>query len=138
MRADPCAQRSKFILLGDYIDRDPDSRGVIEFLMNLQKWLQRNDSAPSRPQGYRSDDRVCFRAITLETVIDAIHQSGAVELARKLWARYRDLERVFHLAMAEYTQVDPSSECGLASRIGSLFLAHSRDQGFQRHRLKPP
>ena len=31
-------QRSKFILLGDYIDRGPDSRGVIEFLINLQKW----------------------------------------------------------------------------------------------------
>ena len=50
------------------------------------------------------DDRVRFQAITLETVIDAIHQSGAVELAKKLWARYCDFERVFHLAMAEYTQ----------------------------------
>ncbi|MBR1154299.1 metallophosphoesterase family protein [Bradyrhizobium sp. JYMT SZCCT0428] len=31
-------QRSKFILLGDYIDRGPDSRGVIEFLLDMQKW----------------------------------------------------------------------------------------------------
>lgn len=30
--------RSKFVFLGDYIDRGPYSRGVIEFLMNLQKW----------------------------------------------------------------------------------------------------
>ncbi|MCK1366391.1 metallophosphoesterase family protein [Bradyrhizobium sp. 62] len=30
--------RSKLIFLGDYIDRGPDSRGVIEFLMDLQKW----------------------------------------------------------------------------------------------------
>ncbi|MCK1453590.1 serine/threonine protein phosphatase [Bradyrhizobium sp. 35] len=30
--------RSKLVLLGDYIDRGPDSRGVIEFLMDLQKW----------------------------------------------------------------------------------------------------
>jgi serine/threonine protein phosphatase 1 len=31
-------ERSKFIMLGDYIDRGPDSRGVIDFLINLQKW----------------------------------------------------------------------------------------------------
>lgn len=30
--------RSKFVFLGDYIDRGPDSRGVIEFLIDLQKW----------------------------------------------------------------------------------------------------
>ncbi|MBR0860672.1 serine/threonine protein phosphatase [Bradyrhizobium diazoefficiens] len=30
--------RSKLVFLGDYIDRGPDSRGVIEFLMDLQKW----------------------------------------------------------------------------------------------------
>lgn len=35
---DAGAQRTKFIMLGDYIDRGPDSRGVIEFLMNLQQW----------------------------------------------------------------------------------------------------
>ena len=56
-----------------------------------------------------ADDRVRFRAITLETVIDAIHQAGAVDLAKRLWARYCDFERIFHLAMAEYTQVAPSS-----------------------------
>ena len=32
------AQRSKFIFLGDYIDRGPDSSDVIDFLINLQKW----------------------------------------------------------------------------------------------------
>ncbi|WP_246562846.1 metallophosphoesterase family protein [Bradyrhizobium liaoningense] len=30
--------RSKFVFLGDYIDRGPDSRGVVEFLMDLQRW----------------------------------------------------------------------------------------------------
>ncbi|WP_247567536.1 metallophosphoesterase family protein [Bradyrhizobium sp. 151] len=30
--------QSKLVFLGDYIDRGPDSRGVIEFLMDLQKW----------------------------------------------------------------------------------------------------
>ena len=31
------------------------------------------------------DDRVHFRAITLEAVVDAIYQAGAVELAKNLW-----------------------------------------------------
>ena len=35
---DAGGQRSVFVLLGDYIDRGPDSRGVIDFLINLQKW----------------------------------------------------------------------------------------------------
>jgi hypothetical protein len=48
-------------------------------------------------------DRVQFRAITLETVIDTINEAGAGDLARALWRRYCDFERVFHLAMAEYT-----------------------------------
>jgi hypothetical protein len=37
-----------------------------------------------------ADDRVRFRAITLETVIDAIHQSGAATLVKQRWARYCD------------------------------------------------
>ncbi|MBR1232086.1 PGN_0703 family putative restriction endonuclease [Bradyrhizobium sp. AUGA SZCCT0182] len=59
------------------------------------------------PEDDLADDRVRFQAITLETVIDAIRQAGAVDLAKQLWARYCDFERVFHLAMAEYTQPDP-------------------------------
>lgn len=35
---DAALQKSTFIFLGDYIDRGPDSRGVIEFLINLRKW----------------------------------------------------------------------------------------------------
>lgn len=35
---DRASQRSTFIFLGDYIDRGPDSAGVIDFLINLQKW----------------------------------------------------------------------------------------------------
>ena len=33
---DAGAQRAKFVFLGDYIDRGLDSRGVVEFLINLQ------------------------------------------------------------------------------------------------------
>jgi hypothetical protein len=39
------------------------------------------------------DDRVRFRAITLATVIDAIHQVGAATLAKQRWARYCDFVR---------------------------------------------
>ena len=34
--ADAEKQTAKFVFLGDYIDRGPDSRGVVEFLINLQ------------------------------------------------------------------------------------------------------
>jgi serine/threonine protein phosphatase 1 len=34
---DTGAQKTKLIFLGDYIDRGPDSRGVVDFLMNRQK-----------------------------------------------------------------------------------------------------
>jgi hypothetical protein len=61
------------------------------------------------PDDDLADDRVRFQAITIETVVDAIHQAGAVDLAKKLWARYCDFERVFYLAMAEYMQPDPSN-----------------------------
>ncbi len=36
-RADAGNRPAKFIFLGDYIDRGPDSRGVVEFLMSLQE-----------------------------------------------------------------------------------------------------
>jgi serine/threonine protein phosphatase 1 len=35
---DAASQKSTFIFLGDYIDRGLDSRGVIKFLMDLQKY----------------------------------------------------------------------------------------------------
>ena len=45
------------------------------------------------PEDDPGDDRVRFRAITLKTVIDTIHQSGAATLAKQLWARYCDFVR---------------------------------------------
>ena len=35
---DAGAQKIRFIFLGDYIDRGPDSRGVVDFLIDLQTW----------------------------------------------------------------------------------------------------
>ena len=39
-------QPTKFVFLGDYIDRGPDSRGVVEFLIDLQSQQSRSDSLP--------------------------------------------------------------------------------------------
>jgi hypothetical protein len=64
-----------------------------------------NELIPEEELDY---DRVRFQPITLEAVIDAIRQAGAVDLAQTLWARYCDFERIFHLAMAEYANPPPS------------------------------
>lgn len=32
------AQKIKFVFIGDYIDRGPDSRSVVDFLIDLQTW----------------------------------------------------------------------------------------------------
>ena len=62
---DAGAQRSKFIMLGDYIDRGPDSRGVIEFLIDLQKWSP--------------DEIICLRGNHEDLLLDAL-QGGDAEL----------------------------------------------------------
>jgi hypothetical protein len=49
-------------------------------------------------------NRVAFRAFTLERFIDALAEAGADDLARDLWGRYCDFERVYHLALGEYLE----------------------------------
>jgi hypothetical protein len=50
----------------------------------------------------RDTNRVPFQAFTLETVIDTLGDAGAANLARQLWARYCDFERVFNIALQEF------------------------------------
>jgi serine/threonine protein phosphatase 1 len=57
------SQRSKFVFLGDYIDRGSDSRGVIEFLMNLQKWSP--------------DEIICLRGNHEQLLLDALEGEDA-------------------------------------------------------------
>ena len=45
-------------------------------------------------------DRVRFTPITLEAVIEALAEAGAVDLARQLWFRYLDFQRVYEQALA--------------------------------------
>ncbi|GAA0022039.1 metallophosphoesterase family protein [Bradyrhizobium diazoefficiens] len=55
--------RSKFVFLGDYIDRGPESRGVIEFLMDLQKWSP--------------DEIICLRGNHEELLLGALEGEDA-------------------------------------------------------------
>ena len=60
----------KVIFLGDYVDRGPDSRGVIEFLMNLQqRWPV-----------------VCLKGNHEELMLDAITRPGGSRLRH--WLEY--------------------------------------------------
>lgn len=49
-------------------------------------------------------NRVAFQAFTLERFIDALAEAGADGVARDLWDRYCDFERVYHLALGEYLE----------------------------------
>ncbi|WP_398467066.1 PGN_0703 family putative restriction endonuclease [Tardiphaga sp.] len=73
-------------------------------------------------------DRVRFQAITLETVIDAIRQAGAVDLARALWGRYCDFERIFHLAMAEYADTAPPNAPAKGSNVAASSAKQPRNR----------
>lgn len=56
----------------------------------------------------RDTNRVPFQAFTLETVIDTLGDAGAADLARQLWARYCDFERVFNIALQEFIEAPPA------------------------------
>lgn len=54
--------------------------------------------------GDQDANRVAFQAFTLERFIDALSEAAADGLARDLWGRYCDFERVYHLALGEYLE----------------------------------
>jgi serine/threonine protein phosphatase 1 len=55
---DAGTQKITFIFLGDYIDRGPDSRGVLDFLIDLQTWSP--------------DEIVCLRGNHEDLLLSAI------------------------------------------------------------------
>jgi serine/threonine protein phosphatase 1 len=57
---------ARYVFLGDYIDRGPDSRGVIEFLMDLQE--------------ERPDAVICLRGNHEQLAIDAHRRNSAMPL----------------------------------------------------------
>lgn len=58
-------------------------------------------------------NRVSFQAFTLEAFIDALAEASAEDIARDLWGRYADFERVCHLSLGEYLE-NPSSQATIA------------------------
>lgn len=60
---DASSHKATFIFLGDYIDRGPDSRGVIEFLIDLQKWS--------------SDTIICLRGNHEDLLLAALEGNDA-------------------------------------------------------------
>ncbi|KRR14918.1 hypothetical protein CQ12_32270 [Bradyrhizobium jicamae] len=87
--------RAMFITIGPRLNR----RVMAAFRVYENELIDVDDQDP---------DRVSFRAFTLERFIDALAEAGADGLARDLWGRYADFERVYHLALGEYLD-EPSN-----------------------------
>src|ERR1700761_2197178 len=60
---DAASERVRFIFLGDYIDRGPDSRGVVNFLIDLQK--------------YSPDEVICLRGNHEDMLLAALGSEDA-------------------------------------------------------------
>lgn len=83
--------RAMFITIGPRLNR----RVMAAFRVYENELIDADD---------QDADRVAFRAFTLECFIDALAEAGADDLARDLWGRYVDFERVYHLALGEYLE----------------------------------
>lgn len=82
------------------------------------------------------ENRVGFKAITLETVIDAIGEAGATHVSKVLWARYCDFERVL-ASVQEFVEATTADD-EVASQPTLAFPATSDDAaGSQRRPLHP-
>ncbi|WP_430911154.1 PGN_0703 family putative restriction endonuclease [Methylobacterium sp. sgz302541] len=69
------------------------------------------------PDGRNDPATVAFHNITLERIIAALHEAGAADLARQLWARYCDHARVAQFALHGD---DPSSPPPAPNPVRSL------------------
>lgn len=72
-------------------------------------------------------DQVGFRSLDLESVIKAMGQSEASEMAYKLWARYCDFERVYRLALDEFPDTASLNiDTGNLNPAGKLSVSRQR------------
>jgi hypothetical protein len=88
--------RAMFITIGPRLNR----RVMAAFRVYENELIDADD---------QDANRVAFQAFTLERFVDALAESGADGLARDLWGRYCDFERVYHLALGEYLE-QPSGQ----------------------------
>jgi hypothetical protein len=98
-------QRAMFIAVGSRLNR----RVMAAFKVYENQLIDGDD---------RDANRVAFQALTLESIIEAMQAAGANDLARDLWRRYADFERIYHLSLHEF--VDCSSDNAVASTLAPL------------------
>ncbi|MEH2522021.1 hypothetical protein V1279_007594 [Bradyrhizobium sp. AZCC 1610] len=87
--------RAMFIAIGPRLNR----RVMAAFRVYENELISADD---------QDANRVPFQAFTLEAFIDALAEAGAEGIARELWGRYADFERVYHLSLGEYLEAPPS------------------------------
>jgi hypothetical protein len=92
--------RAMFIAIGPRLNR----RVMAAFRVYKNELIEADD---------QDANRVPFQAFTLEGFIDALAEAGADGIARDLWGRYADFERVYHLSLGEYLE-KPSSHAATA------------------------
>jgi hypothetical protein len=61
----------------------------------------------ANPMTKHDTNRVGFMALTLEASIRAMAEAGAPDLARSLWGRYLDFDRVLRVALSETSRLAP-------------------------------
>ncbi|MGY4156323.1 serine/threonine protein phosphatase 1 [Bradyrhizobium sp. USDA 4461] len=108
---DAGAGRSKLVFLGDYIDRGPDSRGVVEFLMDLQRWSP--------------DEIICLRGNHEDLLLAALEGEDAELVWRQNGA---------DSTLKSYRAMSPNElPTGHIDWIRSLPLSHDDGQRYFAH-----
>jgi serine/threonine protein phosphatase 1 len=137
---DAGSRPSRFVFVGDYIDRGPDSRRVIEFLMKLQRerdviCLRGNHEAIMLEAVRTGDGRLWYAngaAATLDSygIDDPRHMPAEpVAWAAALRFRYDDGLRFFaHAGIDPSVPLDAQDEHDLLW-IREPFLSSTRDHG---------
>jgi serine/threonine protein phosphatase 1 len=138
---DAGSRSSRFVLVGDYIDRGPDSRSVIDFLIRLQRerpeviCLRGNHEAIMLEAVRTGDGRLWYAngaAATLDSYgcdDPRSMPSDHVDWAAGLPLRYDDGLRFFvHAGIDPYTPLDAQEEHDLLW-IREPFLSSTRDYG---------
>lgn len=89
-------QRAMFVAIGPRLNR----RVIAAFRVFESELIPEDD---------REDNRVSFKGLTLESVVEAIGAAGANDLANALWARYLDFVRIYDVCLNASLPADVSS-----------------------------